>query len=232
MSEKLGIKVTIKPIFEDNFLFFIHNDSSCWVVDPGEATTVEYFLRERSLKLEGILVTHEHDDHIGGVERLLKNHPGIQVIGGPQNVKKFYSQIVSPNDPFSLLSSEVEVLNLQGHTSEQIGFYFRKQEWLFSGDALFHLGCGRIFKGTYEESFSSLQRISKLPDHTSIFCSHDYTFANSLFFQSLHPEKNLNEYENAKKIPLLLGIEKEWNPFLKSKDLAEFTDLRKKRNLF
>lgn len=226
-----NLTVDIIPILDDNFLFCISSKTRFWVVDPGDAKAVWDYAENSQKSLEGILITHDHADHIGGLKQVLQRFPMVTCISSTLSRASDKGRKLKINEQFQILDSSATVLDLSGHTKEQIGFYFEKENWLFSGDALFHLGCGRIFSGTPSEAFESLQRIKRLPDQTEIFCSHDYTEANSRFFTSLN-QRSLLGYGNAHRIPLRLDVEKEWNPFLTVDSLELFTKLRQERNLF
>ena len=225
------IKVHSLPMLESNFLHLIEVGKSLIAVDPGDSLPLFELLQTHPhLQLTDILITHEHSDHIDGVTAIAKAYPNVIVHGGRKHRKGFYSERHGLEDKFILHDLSFEVMDLSGHTTEQIGFYCAEQAWLFSGDALFHLGCGRIFAGTFEEHYQTLQRIKSLPDETLVYCSHDYTEANRSFMQQA---QNLafEDYGNAHKVPLHLGLEKSCNPFLQVK-LAEFKKLRQQRDQF
>lgn len=225
------IKVHSLPMLDSNFLFVIEVDESVIAVDPGDSLPLLEFLQSHThLQLTDILITHEHSDHIDGIAEILKAYPNVIIHGGQKHRKGFYSERHDIESKFILHGLSFEVMDLSGHTSEQIGFYCAETAWLFSGDALFHLGCGRIFAGTIEEHFRSIQRIIALPDKTLVYCSHDYTEANSLFLVETQ-QRPLATYGNAHKIPLHLGLEKSMNPFLRV-ELDNFKKLRQLRDRF
>jgi len=117
-----------------------------------------------------------------------------------------------------------------------LAYYEPEQGWLFSGDVIFGLGCGRVFEGTYEQQFESLQKIKSLPDRTLIFCAHEYTEANLRFLRSLGPlspeQEKYAAALQAPSVPLSLSTEKKCNPFLLAENLEQFTVLRNLRNRF
>jgi hydroxyacylglutathione hydrolase len=156
----------------------------------------------------------------------------------------------------SLLEEDINVLFLPGHTSGLIAYYIPKMDWLFSGDLLFAMGCGRLFEGTPLEMLTSLKRISELPDETLIFCSHEYTLTNAHFALAVEPNndalKKRIDREKIKRtkglstVPFTLLEEKRTNPFLRcdsleiqrslqlegATELEVFTALRKMRDRF
>ena len=137
----------------------------------------------------------------------------------------------------------IQVLALPGHTLGHIAYWFLEKNWLFSGDVLFGLGCGRLFEGDFTQGFESLQKIRQLPDATAVFCAHEYTEKNLQFCKSIIYEASprLTTYETPlmkrraaglPSVPLSLKAEKEFNPFLLAPTKEVFSILRQKRNVF
>lgn len=241
MSE--NYKVHLVPIFEDNYVFVLEHlaHSECVVIDPGSASEVDHFLKKNNLILKAILVTHWHADHTGGANELAHIYQcPIYTSQKTQTIKNFNQFVLAEKG--SLLNTSFVALSLAGHTLDHIGFYFSELNILFSGDVVFGLGCGRIFEGTFEQAFASLQKIKNLPDDTLIYCTHEYTKKN-LEFTLIHVPNCLNlkkynenllnklKHKNS-SIPLTLSEERENNLFLKSQTVAEFKKWRDLRNLF
>lgn len=248
-----SLDVRMLPIFDDNYVFLIiHPDSkTCVVVDPGDAEPVQEYLTAQGLTLETILLTHHHLDHIGGA-RNLKEHWKVPVYAPQKNQTQipFATDFVVDGQSLTMLNGnlQLEILELAGHTLGHIAFFEPRKNWLFSGDVLFGLGCGRLFEGTFAQGYESLKRIKNLPNETLVYCTHEYTESNLRFCKSLTPtespafSKRINEfktYENLLRqkrdahlpsVPLNLGIEKAVNPFLLAEDLEQFTFLRDLKN--
>lgn len=244
-------KVELLPIFDDNYIFALTsaNHRELVVVDPGESAAVEDYLRTQGLQLKAILLTHHHADHIGGAQELQQKFQ-CPVYAPLKNKKQipFADIYLQEGDQVALEPWTFEVMELPGHTLGHIVFWEEQRRWLFSGDVLFGLGCGRLFEGTFEQAFQSLKRICTLPDETLIYCTHEYTEANLRFCKILSPQDNtpltgndeiLELYENqtvSKRslglptVPLRLSLEKQVNPFLLAKDVEQFRYLRELRN--
>ncbi len=235
--------------FSDNFIFVVEINAFAMVVDPGESAGVLSFLQEHHLKLHSILLTHCHHDHIGGAKELaqIQNNEGTRPrILGPSRLLDFDivpDLILSEKSEFEFQGSHWQTLHLPGHTLDHLAYYEPKENILFCGDVVFSLGCGRLFEGSFEQAFTSLQKVKSLPINTQVYCAHEYTLANCNFHldEKLTP---IGEYVKIKEqivrrlannqdtIPTLLEFELKYNVFLKSTTVEEFTQFRSKRNLF
>ena len=245
------LRVELVPIFEDNYVFILINEDAknCIVVDPGSAREVASYIRENGLTLLGVLLTHHHNDHIGGVKELVAEFPApVYAPLKNKNQIPFAQHYVQDKDSVTLGVFSFEVSELPGHTLGHVAFWNAQKKWLFAGDVLFGLGCGRIFEGTYEQAYHSLQRLKSFPNDSLVFCAHEYTEQNMVFCHMLSTnddspltgddedlELYANELSNKRSlaipsVPLKLGIEKKVNPFLLANSVAQFTYLRELRN--
>lgn len=175
---------------QDNYIWLLMKDGYAVVVDPGEARPVERVLKEQGLRLVAILLTHHHDDHVGGVAELLASHPDCRLYG-PHEAQLNHFQALQPLQdgdmlPLPELETEFQVLALPGHTQSHIGFY--GPLGLFCGDVLFGGGCGRLLGGTAEQMLASLQRLKALPAETWVYCAHEYTWDNLRFCLTVEPD--------------------------------------------
>ena len=232
------MKVTLLPILNDNYAYILEvEDGSCAVVDPGEAEPIITYLDENSLSPVYILNTHHHGDHIAG-NAALKNKYGAVVVG-PEAERgriKELDQGLQDGDVFSFHGHDAEIIACPGHTSGGISFYFKEDKVLFSGDTLFSMGCGRLFEGTPQQMFSSLERLAALPDDTLVYCGHEYTLSNAEFCLSVDAENAAlrGRYDDVVRarenhqptIPVSLGVEKQTNVFLRAKNADDFARLR------
>lgn len=221
--------------FDDNYIWTIEKDDKIIVVDPGEASPVINYLKDKNL--DYILLTHKHSDHVGGVAEL-KNKYGSKVYG-PIETKEYNDVNLKDDDEFELLGENFKVILTGGHTKEHISYLMGDN--LFCGDALFLAGCGRVFTKNYKASYDGLRRLKKLDDNTKVYAAHEYSLDNLKFSKSVISNEDLDkEYEEVKNLrkedkitlPSTIGIEKKINPFFIAKDLDEFIDFRNKKDNF
>lgn len=224
------LKITSIPAFENNYFWIIQPDpaqDAVFVVDPGAAQPVLDYLHTHRLKLGAILITHRHNDHIGGVNELLAHYP-VSVYGPRSDAIPQVTIYLEGNDQFDLSNLNFHVIAVPGHTWEHIAFYLPRQKMLFCGDALFAGGCGRRFDGTAEIMWNSLQKLAALPDDTQIYCAHEYTLSNLRFAFAVEPDntdlqKRLHKVEQLRAdqqitLPSTILLEKRTNPFLRCQE--------------
>ena len=239
------MRIEIISCLQDNYSYLIideTNNNAC-VVDPGEAKPIINFLENKDLKLKYILNTHHHFDHIGGNKELKKKYKSI-VIGYKNDAHRIpeIDILVEDGQIWKKDNFEAKIFHIPGHTSGHICFHFYKDSFLFTGDTLFSLGCGRLFEGTYKDMFDSLNKIKSLPENTNIFCGHEYTLQNSKFCIKYDPDNLVlkNKIVDIKKklknnlptVPSILKDEINCNIFLKAKDLESFSKLRDLKDNF
>ncbi len=217
--------------FTDNYIWVIRDHCHAVVVDPGDASPVLAYLQREKLKLIAILNTHHHNDHVGGNAALLREF--TVPVYGPANesIPTLTHRLKECNEPESEegnvyipeLSLSLRVLDIPGHTAGHIAYY--GANLLFCGDTLFACGCGRLFEGTPQQMFDSLQKLADLPKKTAVYCGHEYTQNNIRFARIVEPgNQALIKHEaevktlRAQDIPTLpstIAIEKATNPFLR-----------------
>jgi len=232
------MKIEIIPCLNDNYSYIIideKNKKTC-VIDPSESKPIINFLKKKNLKLDYILNTHHHYDHVGGNTELKKKYKS-KIIGFEKDNKRIpeIDTLVKDEEIWKEDNFEAKIMHIPGHTLGHICFYFYKENNLFTGDTLFSLGCGKIFEGTYEQMFSSLEKIKKLPLETKIYCGHEYTLQNSRFcIQYDKDNKNLIKKidqinkklkNNSPTIPSTLEDELKSNIFLRSNNKKIQTNL-------
>ena len=239
------MRIEIISCLQDNYSYLIideTNNDAC-VVDPSEAKPIINFLENKDIKLKYILNTHHHFDHIGGNKELKKKYKSI-VIGYKNDAHRIpeIDILVEDGQIWKKDNFEAKIFHIPGHTSGHICFHFYKDNFLFTGDTLFSLGCGRLFEGTYKDMFDSLNKIKSLPENTNIFCGHEYTLQNSKFCIKYDPDNLVlkNKIVDIKKklknnlptVPSILKDEINCNIFLKAKDLESFSKLRDLKDNF
>lgn len=175
------------PALNDNYGFVVRDQASGQVacIDTPDAEAVTAALTAQGWELNYILNTHWHPDHTGG-NAALKGRYGC-LIYGPEEVRKAapLDQVLGGGDRFALGQTVFEVLDLKGHTLGHIGYSAPSENVAFVGDTLFALGCGRLFEGSAEDMWSSLQRLLALDPQTTLYCAHEYTLSNLKFAESL-----------------------------------------------
>ena len=211
------------PAFEDNYVWtLIDDDGAALVVDPGEAAPVLRALGE-GLDLRGILLTHHHNDHIGGVPALLAERSDLPVIGPRDDRITTTTQSVGAGDTARIGDFVFQVHEIPGHTVSHIAFH--GHQVLFCGDTLFSLGCGRLLEGTPMQMLDSLDRLATLPGATRVCCGHEYTVANAAFALAVEPgndalqaravEARRLRMQSQPTVPSTLADERACNPFLR-----------------
>lgn len=233
--------MNIHPIkaLSDNYIWIMEEGKQAVVVDPGEAQGVLDYLEEKQLELTTILLTHKHDDHIGGVKEMIAKYPGTPVYG-PEETAHVADHIVQEGDSFSLFGQDVHVFKTAGHTEEHISYLMG--DALFCGDALFSGGCGRVFTKDYQAQYEALQKFKQLDDKVNVYAAHEYTGTNLRFAQSVQPSnaviaealEQVQELRAQGKptLPSTIGKEKDINLFLRADSLDGFIELRQGRDNF
>ncbi|MBB1061080.1 hydroxyacylglutathione hydrolase [Marilutibacter spongiae] len=215
------------PSRQDNYIWTLSDaDGRAIVVDPGESGPV-LAAAQQGLQPAAILLTHHHYDHIDGTQALLERWPGLPVHGPLDDRIPFPLNALGDGDRLELLGIDVAVLAVPGHTLSHIAFHLTKDgdSWLFCGDTLFSLGCGRLFEGTPDQMHASLMRLAALPGDTAVCCGHEYTLSNAAFARAVEPDNAalLDRTEEAQamrqsgqpSLPSKLADERRCNPFLR-----------------
>lgn len=221
------LQVTPVRAFADNYIWLIHSpldERQVVVVDPGDAVPVKRALADGGLKLSGILLTHHHADHVGGVSELLRGPqvksygPATETVPGEPTPMREGDQAV-----FESLGLSFTVLDVPGHTAGHIAYVGHGA--VFCGDTLFSGGCGRLFEGTAEQMAASLAKFAALPDDTQVYCAHEYTISNLKFGLAVEPDNRdcaayLEECRGKRArdeatVPSNIRRERNVNPFLR-----------------
>ena len=233
------------PVLQDNYIYIIRdiNTEKTAVVDPSLAEPVNSFLKEKNWILDFIFSTHHHWDHTGGNLQLKKTW-NCQILGFAKDAHRIpgIDRHLQEEEDFTFGDLPCRVLFFPGHTLGHIAYWFFEEKKLFIGDTLFAMGCGRLFEGSPQQMFTSLNQIKSFPSDTEVFCAHEYTEKNGHFALSVDPQNQklkdrmkkvqTSREQNQATVPFFLSEELKTNPFLRASTLEEFTNLRKKRDVF
>lgn len=225
--------VEIVPILRDNYAYLLTEaeTGSTAVVDPGDAAPVLAALEQRGRRLDWIVLTHHHHDHVGGAAEI-KQRTGCKAVGprGEFNRIAGLDLTVAEGESFALGHAVAEILETPGHTAGHICCHFPGDAVLFSGDTLFVLGCGRLFEESAAAMWSSLAKLAALPAETKVYCGHEYTLANARFALTVDPDNaalaaRARKIEEARErgeptVPTTIGEELATNPFLRADTAA------------
>jgi len=219
------------PCLADNYGFLVRDEASgaCACIDTPDAKTILDELDKAGWRLDLILNTHWHPDHAGG-NAAVQAVTGARAVG-PAEVEKIakLDRIVAGGDRVDLGETRFEVIETGGHTLGHIAYFDAADRIAFVGDTLFALGCGRLFEGTAEQMWTSLGRLSVLPDDTRVYCAHEYTASNARFALSVDDDPQLRgraesifaaRERGEATVPTTIGLEKATNPFLRAPLLA------------
>ncbi len=219
------------PAFADNYIWMLHDGRAAWVVDPGDAKPVLAALQAHGLQLAGILVTHHHADHVGGLSGLRPHLQGP--VYGP--AREHIPGPITPlhdGDSINVLGLRFRVIDVPGHTAGHIAYVQQgaAAPLLFCGDTLFSAGCGRLFEGTPAQMAASLARLAAGPDDTQVCCTHEYTLSNLRFAAAVEPDnRDIAQHTldcqalrqaGRPTLPSTLALEKLINPFLRCQQPA------------
>jgi hydroxyacylglutathione hydrolase len=244
---------------KDNFGVLVHDPSTraTAAVDAPEAASILDALAAREWALTDILITHHHFDHVQGIAGLKARFPRARVIGPAKEAAKIgrLDLAVGEGDGVMTGTLEAKVIEVPGHTSGHVAYWFESEDMLFAGDTLFAMGCGRAFEERPEVLFHSLMKLAVLPSETQFYCGHEYTLANARFALAVDPsnpilKERAGEVARQREageftLPATIAVELATNPFLRAGDPAiqaglcmpgadpvtVFTKLRERKNL-
>jgi hydroxyacylglutathione hydrolase len=231
------------PAFTDNYFWLVHEEASgeTAVVDPGDAAPVLAEADRRGWTITQVWNTHWHPDHTGG-NVAIKEAAGARISGPAGENIPGRDVALSEGDEVRLGAHVGRVIEVPGHTLGHIALIFDQERVVFVGDTLFAMGCGRLFEGSPEQMYRSLQRLADLPQDARLYCAHEYTLSNARFAAHADPKnaaiadrliavKQLRE--NGKiTVPTSVAQERETNVFVRATDVQEFARLRKEKDSF
>ncbi len=255
----MALEVRQFPCLSDNYGYLIRCSTTraCAAIDTPDASRILAEAAEAGWTITDVWNTHHHWDHAGGNEDV-KAATGATITAPDAEAGRIpgVDRTVRHGDRIRLGDLEAEVIDVGGHTLGHIAYWFESERAAFVGDALFALGCGRLFEGTPDQMVASLSRLRDLPSDTVIYCAHEYTLTNARFALTVDPENAaLQDYARdveAKRdrdeptVPTRLDAERAANPFLRwdasglrahlgmeaASDVEVFAEVRRRKDAF
>jgi hydroxyacylglutathione hydrolase len=240
----MSITATPVPILSDNYAWLLRDSTGATaIVDPADASPIIAAIEAAGGRLDLILLTHHHADHVAGTDALRARF-GAPVVGAAADAHRLprLDRAVAEGDTVALGDASARVIDTPGHTRGQINFFFAAGGVLLSGDTLFSLGCGRLIEGTAAEMFASLAKLKALPGDTLVCCGHEYTLSNARFalsvdaanpaLQARVAEAEAQRAAGRPTVPSTMDSECAANPFLRAPDVARFAALRAAKDKF
>lgn len=218
------------PLLSDNYGYLLvgPDGTRAVVVDCSEAAPVMREVERRGLRLEAILSTHHHFDHVGGNEEAVRAVPGLRVLGSRADRSRVpaLTDALADAETFQVAGMRGRALYIPAHTSGHLAYVFEDGgPSAFTGDTLFVAGCGRLFEGSPAQMMASLGKLAALPDPTRVYCGHEYAEKNLRFAHELEPGNHAIAEKLARiarlraegrpSVPSTIVEEKETNPFLR-----------------
>ena len=233
------------PILSDNYAWFLQDSATgaTAIVDPADAAACIAFIEAQGGRLDKILITHHHDDHIAGVDEVRARY-GCPVVGATADAHRLprLDQSVVEGDTVMVGDAALAVIDTPGHTRGHIAYHAADGGVLLCADTLFSLGCGRLLEGTAADMFASLQKLAALPGDTLVCCGHEYTQSNARFALDIDPgnpalQARAKEVERQRTaghatVPTKLSDELAENPFLRAPDAAALAVIRTRKDNF
>jgi hydroxyacylglutathione hydrolase len=239
------VTASLIPMLSDNYSWLLQESVSgkVAIVDPAEAAPAIAAIEAAGGKLDMILLTHHHADHVDGVPALVAKYRPI-VVGNAADSHRLpkLDIAVHEGDGVDFGAAKARVIDTPGHTLGHISYYIADGGILLPGDTMFSMGCGRLFEGTAEDMFRSMAKYEDLPDSTLVCAGHEYTSSNAKFALAMDPDNKAVQERAAEvaalraagkpTLPVTLGMERATNPFLRAPDAESFRKLRTAKDSF
>lgn len=224
----MGISLNAIPVLQDNYVWMlIDAQKRCVIIDPGEAEPVMSKIAANEWDPQAIFLTHHHADHVAGVDQLIRRWPNLRVYGPQETQEKGVTQVVDENSLITEIDLTFQVIATPGHTLGHISYF--AEPYLFCGDTLFSGGCGRLFEGSPQQMYESLNKLMRLPQNSLICAAHEYTASNLKFARHIWPQNPhiLSYQQKIKKLrenhqitlPTTLEKQQVINPFLNTQHI-------------
>jgi len=233
------------PILSDNYAWLLRDEATGMTafVDPADADACIAAIDAAGGRLDMVLLTHHHGDHVAGTDAVRARY-GCPVVGAAADAGRLprLDRAVAEGDTVALGDSTLRVIDTPGHTVGHIAFFGGDNHVLICGDMLFSLGCGRLLEGTAADMHASLRKLAALPPDTLVCCGHEYTQSNARFAVHADPgnaalraraaQVGRLRAEGKPTIPSRLSDELAENPFLRAPDVAALASLRSQKDTF
>jgi hydroxyacylglutathione hydrolase len=239
--------LTVKPIaiLDDNYAWFLRDEATGMtaVADAAEAAPVIAFVEKEGGRLDWLLITHHHGDHVAGIPEVQARF-GAKVAGAAADAHRIprLDVALKPGDSFALGESAAHIIDSPGHTRGAIAWHFPDGPAVLSGDTMFAAGCGRLLEGTAADMHGALQALGALPGKTLVCCGHEYTLSNIKFALSVEPEnaalRDFAAWADARRkagqptVPTTIAQEHAFNPFLRAPDVTTLAARRSAKDNF
>jgi hydroxyacylglutathione hydrolase len=241
----MPLSVEPVPCLSDNYTWLLTDAQTGQVAicDPGEAGPVIQAIEAGPGRLDLILLTHHHGDHVAGTAELVARY-GAKVVGAAADAHRLpkLDQALREGETVALGGSEAVVIDTPGHTRGHIAFHFGTARVLLCGDTLFSLGCGRLLEGNAGEMFTSLAKFAALPGETLVCCGHEYTESNARFALTVEPqnaalvgrsaEASVQRAAGRPTVPTTMAQEMATNPFLRAGSITRLAEIRLAKDNF
>lgn len=229
----------------DNYGVLVHDDATgkTALIDVPEEMATRKAIEDTGWTPTHIFITHHHPDHIDGVGAIRSSFD-VEVIGNAADAHRLprLTQELNPGDSVMLGETAFQVIDTPGHTIGHIAYISEQAKLAFVADTLFAMGCGRMFEGTPEQFFASMQALAALDPETLIYAGHEYTQSNMAFALSLDPHNEVLKAHSGEidalraagqpTLPTKLATELALNPFLRARSADEFGKLRAAKDNF
>jgi hydroxyacylglutathione hydrolase len=237
------MEIVAVPAFTDNYIWLVHDEASgeTAVVDPGDAAPALAEADRRGWPITQVWNTHHHWDHTGG-NVAIKEATGCRISGPAAEDIEGRDVALAEGSALRIGDRVGRVIEIPGHTLGHVALILDDEPMAFVGDTMFAMGCGRLFEGTPQQMYNSLQRIAALPEDTALYCGHEYTLANARFAAHAEPDNSairqrLEEVEALRAagkitLPTTVAQERETNPFVRASDWEQFASLRSAKDRF
>jgi hydroxyacylglutathione hydrolase len=253
-----ALEIVTVPCLSDNYAYLVRDASGATaVIDAPDAAAIEAALDARGWGLDAVWLTHWHGDHVQGTARLVARY-GAKVVGPCADAARLppLDRGLDDGEQVALGGAVATAIDAPGHTVPHLAYHFAQAKAVFTGDALFVLGCGRVFEGTHAMMWASLSKLARLDPATTVWCGHEYTLSNLRFARSVEPANAALAEQGAAceaqraagkpTVPSTIGRELAANPFLRAKEAplqralgldgadaaSVFAELRRRKDAF